>query len=103
MERIKVVYALRHEATGKVYVGSSFQVHKRYMYHVNRLKNGRHISKEMQADYDRFDDKSITLTILDQINNYSERDKEYEWMIKLKTYDRRHGYNYADPKWPRKH
>ena len=103
MERIKVVYALKHEATGKLYIGSTENYHTRKLQHLNRLKHGQHSAKELQADFDRYANKNITFSVLDQINSHQERLKEYEWMKKLKTYDRRYGYNYADPKWPRKH
>lgn len=98
MKLPRTVYALRHEATGKIYIGSTANVHQRLLKHTNRLRNGTHNSKSLQADYDRHKDKSLTLIPLDEIRKFDERDKEYEWMEFYNTFDPAHGYNYADPK-----
>jgi predicted GIY-YIG superfamily endonuclease len=95
------VYALRHEATGKIYIGSTANPFQRFQKHLNRLKNGTHHSREFQADYDRHENKDVTLVLLDEIHTFAERDKEYEWMAYYQTFDRNRGYNYADPKLPR--
>lgn len=101
MKLPKTVYALRHEATGKIYVGSTANIRTRFLKHLNRLKNGAHHVKDLQADYDRYENKGITLLCLDEIKDFEERNKEYEWMAFYQSFDREHGYNYADPKLPR--
>jgi predicted GIY-YIG superfamily endonuclease len=100
MKLPRTVYALRHEATGKVYIGSTADPRQRLLKHLNRLKNGTHNSKQLQADYDQHADKSLTLEVLDEIRDFGERDKEYRWMEIYNTFDPVHGYNYADPKLP---
>lgn len=100
MKLPRTIYALRHEATGKVYIGSTAQPRQRFLKHCNRLKNGTHNSKQFQSDYDRHDDKSLTLVELDVVQNFDERYKEYEWMKAYNTFDPARGYNYADPKLP---
>ena len=49
----------------------------------------------MQNDYDTYGE-CFSVTILDKISRYEDRVKEYEWIFKLKTYDRNFGYNYKD-------
>ena len=102
MLKPRIVYKLTHEATGKAYIGSTANFHNRKLKHLNRLKNGTHHVRELQADYDLHDNKNISFCVLDTIRDYSEKDKEYEWMATCQTFDRSKGYNYADPKLPRK-
>lgn len=100
MKLPRTVYALRHEATGKVYIGSTADPRQRFLKHRNRLDNGTHNSKQLQADYDQHADKTLTLVVLDEIRDFNERGKEYEWMKTYNTFDPAFGYNYADPKLP---
>lgn len=100
MKLPRTVYALRHDATGKLYIGSTANTHQRLLKHANRLKNGTHNSKNLQADYNSHEDKGLTFIVLDTIRTYTERNKEYEWMAVYDTCNPAHGYNYADPKLP---
>lgn len=92
------VYAIRHNATNRVYIGSSYHVDKRFYEHLTALKAHRHPVEDMQADYDKYGD-DFTLTVLDQIATVAEKNKEYEWMDKNQSYIRGIGYNYKDKKW----
>lgn len=90
------VYILRHEATGKIYVGSAADVLLRYKSHRSKLKHGRHNSTNLQKDYDSHEDKSLSIVVIDSIAGISEKAKEYEWMDLLRTYDPAVGYNGND-------
>lgn len=100
MKLPRIVYALKHNATGKMYIGSTANPRQRFLKHTNRLKNGTHHSKRLQADYDQYEDKSLTLITLDEIRTFDERNKEYKWQAVYNTCDPKQGYNYADPKLP---
>lgn len=100
MKLPRTIYALQHDATGKVYIGSTANPHQRFIKHCNRLKNGTHNSRQLQADYDQHEDKSLTFVELDKVRTFDERGKEYEWMAVYNSFDPDHGYNYADPKLP---
>lgn len=91
----RTVYAIQHNATKKIYIGSSADVPARYWNHIYRLRKGKHIVKDMQDDFDIYGE-DYSLFILDEIRNFSEKEKEYEWMNKYKTGVRGIGYNYKD-------
>lgn len=93
----RIVYALRLEATGKIYIGSTADLQKRFESHCSRLKCGTHNSKSLQADYDRSEHKDLTITALEEITTYTEKDKEYKWMGVYQSFDPVHGYNCDDP------
>ena len=105
---MKYVYAIQHNQTKKIYVGCSKNITNRYLGHLSALRSGRHASKEMQDDFDKYGD-DFSIFVLEEIANPSEilktdkgrtirRDhkSEYEWMRKYKTiYE---GYNQQDGK-----
>ena len=95
MELPRKVYAIQHNVTKKIYIGSSNNPEKRYLAHVNKLKNGKHTVEDMQQDFDEYGE-DFSLFIIDEISTYEDRKKEYEWMRKYKTDIRGIGYNYKD-------
>lgn len=89
------VYAIRHDTTQKIYVGSTENVERRFAQHLSRLRCGTHPVEDMQKDYDSFGAK-FSLFILDEIVRHEDREKEYVWMKKLNSHIRGVGYNYND-------
>ena len=92
------VYAIRHNKTNRVYIGSSCHVDKRFYEHLSALRSNRHPVEDMQEDFDKYGE-DFTLTVLDHIASIEEKDKEYDWMDKNQSYVRGVGYNYKDKKW----
>lgn len=89
------VYAIQHNVTKKIYVGSSNNVENRYLNHIYALRKHKHGVEDLQQDYDEYGE-DFSLFILDEINCYEERKKEFEWMKKYNTLTRGVGYNYKD-------
>ncbi len=89
------VYAITHNPTGKSYIGSSKNAIERMKSHIWSLRRGAHPVEDMQTDYDLYGE-DYTLSILDEIYSFDDREREYEWMEKLKSNIRGCGYNYKD-------
>ena len=98
MKYPRKVYAIRHNVTNRVYIGSSCHIDKRFAEHISALRGHRHPVEDMQADFDRYGD-DFSLTVLDHIGTEADKNKEYEWMKKNQSYIRGIGYNYNDRKW----
>lgn len=98
MKYPRKVYAIRHNVTNRVYIGSSCHIDKRFAEHITALRGHRHPVEDMQADFDRYGD-DFSLTVLDHIGTEADKNKEYEWMKKNQSYIRGIGYNYNDRKW----
>lgn len=92
MEFPRVVYALKHEPTGKIYVGSTHDVINRVRTHISLLKRGYHTNVAMQEDFNRYGEGYVVF-VLDGIQGWSDRNKEYLWMDALKARDPERGYN----------
>lgn len=95
MELPRKVYAIQHNITKRIYIGSSKNVEQRYKSHIWQLRAGSHHVEDMQADYDECGE-DYSLFILDEIVRYEDRGIEYEWMKKFNTIVRGIGYNYGD-------
>ena len=89
------IYAIQHNVTKRIYIGSSRDVKGRYMNHMYRLRANKHSVEAMQDDFNNYGE-NYSLYILDKITDFSDKGKEYEWMSKYKTYDREYGYNYKE-------
>lgn len=97
----RTIYAIRHNKTDRVYVGSSAKPEQRIMAHKQALRNGSHYVRDMQADYDLYGD-DYTITYLEVITDFADRSHEYDWMRKLNSHIRGEGYNYNDRVFTRK-
>lgn len=95
MDYPKIVYAIQHKVTKKIYIGITNHLEARYKTHLSLLKNNKHTSPLMQSEYNEFGGM-YDVFILDEVRSYSERYKEYEWMRFYKTQDVRYGYNAQD-------
>ena len=98
MKYPRKVYAIRHNVTNRVYVGSSANVDVRFAAHISALRRGAHPVRSMQEDFNKHGD-NYTFTILDTIENISENAKEHEWMKRMRSDVVECGYNYQDQKW----
>ena len=98
MKYPRKVYAIRHNVTNRVYIGSSCHIDKRFMEHISALRSHRHPVEDMQADFDQYGE-DFSFTIIDHIATESDRNKEYDWMKINQSYVRGLGYNYNDRKW----
>lgn len=109
------VYVLTYLPTGRKYVGKT--VYRdggkmRLHLHLYKLERGIHTSKQFQSDYDKYGGASenfkfeyVDKTLWSEKFTMKYFDTEKRWMLRLKTYDNRYGYNSQDPsmkRWLRK-
>ena len=95
------IYCIRHNVTNRAYIGRSSKVDERLKRHFGALRGHRHIVEDMQDDFDKYGE-NYTVTILDEIVDYNDCLKEYEWMEKYRSNVRGLGYNYKDRYFNRK-
>ena len=91
----RIVYAIRHNPTGRIYIGSSERVKWRVKEHLHALRKHKSKNPLMQSDFDAYGG-DYSFKKLDTIRNQKEGWKEYFWMLYFKTNDSNFGYNYRD-------
>lgn len=90
------VYVIKLSTTQKVYVGISSNPKNRFNQHCSALRRGAHPVGDFQKDYNHYGGV-LTFRIVDQVNDWGERRKEFVWQQKLRSLERSCGYNYRDP------
>lgn len=92
------VYAIRHNKTGRIYVGATNRLGNRIKQHIDALREGRHPNELMQSDFYKYgDDFSFCI-----LHDFYRRDEgalylvERMFMTILKTRNPEYGYNYKD-------
>lgn len=93
--RERIVYAIRHNKTERIYIGSTERGVWRINDHIRLLRRGKHKNKLMQSDYDEFGE-DYSFYRLDLIPTGFQRDRESFWMDVFRTQDPRYGYNQND-------
>ncbi len=63
--------------------------------HIFALRAGKHPVEDMQKDFNDYGE-DYSYLMLDEIQTFDEKAKEYEWMKKCNSYNRNTGYNYKD-------
>lgn len=91
------VYLLKNKITKRIYVGRTCCPEKRFHQHISALRSKRHNNDLMQKDFDEYGENSFGIEVVEENEHLTRKGIEGGWMLKLKTYDRRYGYNYKDP------
>ncbi len=95
------VYQIRNLINGKIFIGSSKNLHAKSNSFRFQLNAGLHINKKLQHEYSQFGDENFVLEVLDYLKpkedigyDYTEDLKVLEdlWIEKLAPFDER-GYN----------
>lgn len=63
------IYAIRHVASGKLYVGSSVDVHKRRREHRSALKRGDHANARLQNAWNKYGPGAFVFEILEIVDD----------------------------------
>ena len=86
------VYAIKHETSGRCYVGSSVSVRGRLNQHKVQLERGQHHSRYLQNAWNKYGAQAFTAVLLEKVE---DRDtlavREQAWIDALDSY--RGGFN----------
>lgn len=90
------VYKIENIHTGKMYVGSSVNIEKRWKEHMRMLESGTHHSTKLQRAWNKANDKSIFqfTTIEEVVNECDLFLREQYWIDYYDAYQ--NGYNCSE-------
>lgn len=88
------VYKITCKVNGKIYIGSSKNMHIRYNEHMSDFKIGRN-SPRMQNSWNKYGDENFTFEILETCEREKNiiLEKEQFYLDKFESYDRNIGFN----------
>lgn len=83
MEHITGIYALRNKVNGRMYIGQSCDIYRRFGEH---KKKGHEINKRLKEDYEKFGKETFELVILEECSFEELDEKEKQYINKLDPY-----------------
>ena len=83
------IYKIQNSNTGKIYVGASRNIHKRWIFHRWQLKKGIHPIKSLQKDWDK--GHNFDFEIIEECDADLLDEREIFWIKELKANST--GYN----------
>ena len=95
------IYKISNPKKDKVYIGSSFNIRKRWKAHRAALRGKKHINRYLQSSANKHGLSKLKFEVVEFVepNENKEELREYlisreqYWIDKFKSTDRRHGYN----------
>lgn len=96
--KIKCVYKITNKINGKMYVGQTTNLHRRWIWHRNKCNKGRvdykkSISSPLYSDFEKYGKDNFSVEILEIVEGKEERlAREIYWIEKLNTIEP-NGYN----------
>lgn len=94
------IYTITNSVNGKVYVGSSVRIERRWREHRLALNNGTHVNKYLQNSWEKYGAENFVFAVVETLSDLNSVADlflaEQRWMDQLNAMDRRVGYNIAD-------
>lgn len=84
------VYLIRNSGSGKIYIGSSFNMKTRCAGHLRQLRTGRHRNPYLQRAWNKYGEEVWDFSVLEETQDYLSA--EQKWIDLLRPFDEA-GYN----------
>jgi len=63
------IYQITNNCTGRSYIGKTCEYKHRFKQHLTLLKQGKHHSKLMQHDFDKYGERSLQLDLIEEVES----------------------------------
>lgn len=104
LPKLAGIYAIRHMATGRVYVGSSLNIQQRVTKHRCLLRVKNHPSPSLQAAWIKYGEEAFVFEVMEIVDNPSDLlAREQYWMDQFMAYEKGHGFNILKEAGTRRH
>lgn len=90
--RTSGVYVITCTVNGKIYIGSSVNLFKRWNKHRTELRCNCHHNKHLQNAWNKYGEHSFTFAVLEECNKELNVEREQHWLDILNPFEER-GYN----------
>lgn len=87
------IYKIENTVNGKVYIGQSVRIERRWYEHKWELNNNHHKNNYLQKAWNKYGEECFTFEILEECPIELLNEKEIYWIDYYKTYINYNGYN----------
>jgi len=77
------IYQIKNLKNGKIFIGSAKDVRGRMNSNLFQLKNGSHVNKELQADFNESGEQGFALEVLDYLKPNEEAGGDFDYTEEL--------------------
>ena len=90
---ISGIYKISNTKTGKIYIGSSVDINRRFREHKSQLIHNRHRNSYLQRSWNANGENSFEFSILEIVESAFLIEKEQYYLDLFKSYNKTVGYN----------
>lgn len=87
------VYGIRNIKNGKIYIGQSYNIHKRWCEHKYDLNNNIHHNKKLQNAWNKYGETSFCFFVIEKCEQDIINEREIFWIAYYNSTNRNIGYN----------
>ncbi len=88
------IYLIKNEVNGKVYIGNSTDIDRRWYNHKMELKNEKHHSPKLQRAYNKYGKDAFFYEVIQYCSKEDLISNEQYWIDKMDSFES--GYNCTD-------
>lgn len=78
------IYCIKNLINGLIYIGSTYNFHRRKIQHFNSLRNKTHKNRKLQNAYNKYGEENFNFSILEYCNISELINNEQKWFDLLK-------------------
>jgi group I intron endonuclease len=91
---MKAIYSITNTITGKLYIGSAYEVKARWACHLSTLRNNKHHSPHLQRSWNIHGESAFVFDLVETgLDEAILVVREQYWMDYYQSYDPSKGYN----------
>lgn len=91
MKKIVGIYAIKNQANGKVYIGQSVDIARRWRDHLNELKQNKHRNSHLQSAFLMYGVEAFTFEIIEECSREMLDELEHFYIREFNSL--KNGYN----------
>lgn len=86
------IYQIKNKETGKIYIGSTKDIRKRWSQHKSKLRRGCHSNSYLQNAWNKYGEDAFEFSVLKKVPTNQQFIEEQRYLDKKKPFGKR-GYN----------